>query len=118
MYIKFTAYNVSYSEAIGGDIIQVSFEEDSEDDPISPSKNCLHISINYEFPPIIPSLEWFNGNEYDGGANILNYKLDRNSLQLWLDNGMSFDIDFKVEEALYSDIDKFIANLPKQLTSA
>lgn len=113
MHIKFTAHDVSYSDAIGGEIVQVFFEEDGKDDPINPSKYYFHISVNYEFPPIIPSLGWFNGNDDDGGANILNYKLDRNSLQLWLDNGMSFDIDFEIEESLYSNIDKFITNLLK-----
>jgi len=114
MRIKFTARDVSYAEAIDGEIIQVSFEEDGDNDPIKPSKFYFHISVNYEFPPIIPSVEWFDGNESDGGANILNYKIDRNSLQLWLDNGMSFDIDFEIEEALFNDINKFITNLLKQ----
>ncbi len=111
MHIKFTAQDISFTEAIGGDIVQVSFEEDGEDDPIKPSKYYFHISVNYEFPPIIPSIEWFDGKESDGGANILNYKLNRNSLQLWLDNSTSFDINFEIEDTLFNSINKFITNL-------
>jgi len=114
MHIKFTAHDVSYTEAIDGEIIQASFEEDGDDDPINPSKFYFDISVSYEFPPIIPSIEWFDGSESDGGANILSYKIDRNSLQLWLDNGMSFDIDFEIEDALFNDINKFITSLLKQ----
>jgi len=113
VHIKFTASSVSYLDAIDGEIVQVSFEEDGDDDPVNPTKYYFHISVSYEFPPIIPSVEWFNGNEADGGANILNYKLDRNSFQLWLDNGMSFDIDFEIKETLYRDIKKFVTNLLK-----
>lgn len=111
MHIKFQARDVSYNEALDGDIVQVDFEEDGNDDPMNPSKYYFHLSVNYEFPPIIPDLEWFNGREGDGGAKIVNYKLCRDSLQLWLDNGLSFDIDFEIEDALFGDINKFITNL-------
>jgi len=113
MHIKFTAHDVSFREAIDGEIVQISFEEDGDDDPISPSKYYFHISVNYEFPPIIPSVGWFDGSESNGGATILNYKIDRNSIQLWLDNDMSFDIDFKIEDTLFNDIYNFITNLLK-----
>ncbi len=111
MHIKFTAHDVSYAEAIGGEIVQVFFEEDSDDDPFKPTKYYFHISVNYEFPPIIPSVEWFDGNESDGGANILNHKINRNSLQLWLDNGMSFDIGYEIKETLFNDLNRFITIL-------
>lgn len=118
MHIKFTAHDVSYVESIDGEIAQVSFNEDRDDDPLNPSKFSFDISVSYEFPPIIPSVEWFDGSDYDGGANILNCKIGRNSLQLWLDNGMSFDIDFEIEDTLFNDINKFITSLLKQQTNA
>jgi len=49
MHIKFTAHDVSYTEAIDGEIIQASFEEDGDDDPINPSKFYFDISVSYEF---------------------------------------------------------------------
>ncbi len=112
MHIEFRSHDVSYNEALDGEIIQISFAEDGNDDPINPSKYYLHISVNYEFPPIKPTISWFDGSKSDGGANILNYKLSRNSLQLWLDNNMSFDIGFEINEAIFNDINKFISNLP------
>ena len=52
------------------------------------------ISVNYEFPPIQPNIEWFDGVEFNGGAQIVKYKLDQQSFQAWLDNNMSFEIKF------------------------
>ncbi len=56
------------------------------------------LSISYEFPPFEPTIEWFDGRECSGGADILNYKLTRNALQLWLNNGLSFDVSFQANE--------------------
>ncbi len=94
MHIEFTANDVSYNEALDGDIVQVNFEEDSDDDSFNPSKYYVNISVNYEFPPCTPSVEWFDGNESSGGANIVNYNMKKNLLQLWLDNEMSFNINY------------------------
>lgn len=54
MRIKFKAQDVSYAEALGGDIVQATFaEKDSDDLHLHPYK-YVQISVNYEFPPSIP----------------------------------------------------------------
>ena len=112
MHIKFTANDVSRDEANGGEIVQVSFQEDADDDdPFNPTKYYLNISINYEFPPIVPTIGWFDGKDGDGGANALKYTLSRTSFQLWLDNGYSFDIDFEIDDVLYIRVKKSIEKL-------
>ena len=37
MNLQFDAKSVSYEEALGGDIVQVSFEENPDDDSLNPS---------------------------------------------------------------------------------
>jgi len=111
MHIEFTAHDVSYNEALGGDIVQVSFEEDSNDDSIHPSKYYLNFSSDWEFPPFRPTIEWFDGSDSQGGADMLNYKLNRQSMQVWLDNDMSFDIGFKIEESLFNKVREYISSL-------
>ena len=65
--ISFFATEVEYNEAIGGEIVQVSFDEDPEQDPFSRTKCYVMISQNYEFQ-VYPSLEWHDGIDDNGGA--------------------------------------------------
>ena len=113
MHIEFTANDVSYNEALGGDIVQIYLEEDGNDDSFNPSKYYIHISANYEFPPFTAKVDWFDGNEEDGGIGIANYKISKNSLQLWLDNGMSFCVNFDTEKNTFSSIKDFLSNAVK-----
>ena len=48
MDIKFVANEVSYRDAMDGDIKQLSFAEDEDDDPLNPSKYYLQLSVNNE----------------------------------------------------------------------
>lgn len=111
MHIDFIANDVSYNEALDGDIKQIHFDEDSEDDSFNPSKYYVHISMNYEFPPFTPTVEWFDGSESGGGADIVNYNLKKDSLQLWLNNSMSFYIDFVIEQDIFDKISDVFSNI-------
>lgn len=75
------------------------FEEYENEDAFNQTALYLLLSISYEFPPFEPTIEWFDGRECSGGADILNYKLTRNALQLWLNNGLSFDVSFKINDS-------------------
>jgi len=111
MHIKFNAQDVSYTEAIGGEIVQVLFDEDDDSGKEEIAKPYLLISINYEFQPIQPQLEWFDGTEFNGGAKLVKYVIDQQSFQAWLDNNMSFDIQFNIEEPTFKEIAKFLTDL-------
>jgi len=108
MQIEFKAQDVSYIEALGGDIVQVSFaEKDSDDLLINPYK-YVHISINYEFPPPTPKVEWCDGSDFNGGARILDYVLTKGSLQLSLKGDIRFDISFETDKATFRSIEQFL----------
>jgi len=110
MHISFEAKDVSYNEAIDGEIIQIVFDESEDDnESMEITKPYFLVSINYEFPPVVPHTEWFNGSECDGGAKIISYKLRENSFQVNLDNNMSFDIAFNTDETTFNNINNFLA---------
>jgi hypothetical protein len=117
MHISFIANNVTYNEAIDGEIVQALFEENSEtelDDPFDASKLYLLVSINYEISPFSPEIEWSDGHEFSGGAKVLNFMLNRESFQVWLDNGMSFDIQHKADQKTFKQIQHFLSRVFKE----
>ena len=118
MHLNFTSKITSYNEAIDGEIIQVSFEEYETEDAFNQTALYLLLSISYEFPPFEPTIEWFDGRECNGGAEILNYKLTRNALQLWLNNGLSFDVSFKTNDTTYKNIEAFLNRITKNIQNA
>ena len=108
MKIEFKAQEVSYIEALGGDIVQVSFaEKDSDDLLINPYK-YVHVSVNYEFPPPIPQVEWCDGTDFNGGARILDYVFSKDSLELNLEGNVRFNISFETDEATIGSIERFL----------
>jgi hypothetical protein len=64
--IKFIASEVEYTEALDGEIVQLSFDEDPDQDPFNRTKYYFMISQNYEFPGK-PSMEWHDGKTDNGG---------------------------------------------------
>ena len=72
MTLAFKASSVSCSSAIGGEILQVCFdtmpESKDEDERGTP---YVLISRNFEFPGSA-TVEWHDGSDYDGGAEIVN----------------------------------------------
>ena len=121
MHLKFRAQKVSYNEAIGGEIVQVVFEEFEEgkiDSPFERSALYLLVSMNYEFDGNSPTLEWYDGNEFNGGAEVLNYKINRNSLQMRLNNNLSFNITFSTDENTFINIVSFMSRMFGEFTNA
>lgn len=118
MHLNFTSQITSYNEAIDGEIIQVIFEEYETEDVFNQKALYLLLSISYEFPPFEPAIEWFDGRECSGGAEILNYKFTRNALQLWLSNGLSFDVSFKTNDTTYNNIETFLKRITGNIHNA
>ena len=73
MEIEFEAKKVEFNEAVGGDYVQVDFDSEVYPDPNEDQSIYLMISAQYEFPPFKPTVEWYDGKEYGGGADIIEY---------------------------------------------
>ncbi len=107
MNINFTAIDVDYTEENDGEIVQVTFDEDSSQDPFNRNKRYLMISQNYEFPGK-PTLEWHDGENADGGSEVLVYKLTKDLFELTTTNGFSFIIHHNCPEKIYYQIQEFL----------
>jgi len=110
MKLEFKAKSVSYEEAIGGDIIQVSFEENPDDDPINPRSKCLSFSINHEFPPCKLMFEWCDGSTSYGHAKAIKYTISNSELNLWLEDDVTINVKFSTELETYNRIAYLLNN--------
>lgn len=107
MNIEFKAIEVEYNEAIDGEIIQVSFDEDPNEDPENRTKRYIMISQSYEIPGK-PTLEWHDGKDYGGGSGVLNYNLTRDLFELKTKYGLSFRIHHNCSSEILSQIQDFL----------
>lgn len=105
--IEFIASEVEYTEAIGGEIVQLSFDEDPDQDPFNRTKCYIMISQNYEFPGK-PSMEWHDGKTDNGGAEIVSYTLTKSLFELTTKNNVSFKIEHNCSDEKLSLIKKFL----------
>ncbi len=105
--INFTAKEVDYGEALDGEIVQISFDEDPTEDPMSRTTCYFMISQNYEFPDN-PTLEWHNGIDYDGGSEIIDYTFTKEIFEVNLKNGLSFKIHHHCSKSVFIKIQAFL----------
>jgi hypothetical protein len=89
--VQFTASEVEYNEAIDGEIVQIIFDEDPDQDPFNRKKRFVLISHSYEFPGK-PTVEWHDGECDDGGAEIKSYKLTSKDFVLKTNAGVMFKV--------------------------
>jgi len=75
--LKFIAKSTSYQEALDGEIVQIGFEQDPDDDPLNPQAKSICASINYEFPPCDLFFEWTDGPKFEGGLRARKYEITR-----------------------------------------
>jgi len=112
MNFQFDAKSVTYVEGLGGDIAQVTFEENPDDDPLNPTSCSLCLTINYEFPPSRIDVEWCDGNDYDGGAEAIKYSISNSEFIVWLDTDASIKVNFSTNTSRYK---KIVSLLRKEL---
>jgi hypothetical protein len=111
MTVAFEAKFVSCVDAIGGEILQVTF------DTLGPGKNederrspYVLISRNFEFPGA-PTIEWFSGNDYDGGAEITSLALTRDRVLIKLDRDLDFDVSFRLPDRQFKRLGSFLRRM-------
>jgi len=111
MTLRFEAKFVSCSDAIGGDILQVSFDtmpENEEED--KRSTPYVLISRNFEFPDSA-TIEWHDGLDYDGGAKIISITLSRECISIKVDQGLDFDVTFRLPESKFIRLTSFLRRM-------
>ena len=111
MTLAFEAKFVDCSDAIGGEILQVSFdtvsgshEEDKRSTPY------VLISRNFEFPDSA-TVEWHDGENYDSGAEITSMSLQRNRVSIRLDRDLGFEVSFRVPDKKFAKLKSFLRRM-------
>jgi len=108
MKLTFFAKLVSYDEALGGDIIQIVFDENPEDDPLNPRSKNLCASINYEFHPCNLEFEWMDGAKFNGGLKAKQYALSGSQFFVMLEDGMSIEITHSADVKVLHKISELL----------
>lgn len=116
MHLKFNAQEVTYAEALGGDLVQVSFQEEPDPDIDYSKKNhplpqlikSLSFSACYEFPPYDTTVEWCDGDNYSGGELIRKVELSKTCLKVELENEYRFDVSFEIDDITFKNIQRFL----------
>jgi hypothetical protein len=109
--LAFKASSVRCSSAIGGEILQVSFDtmpvsrdEDERDTPY------VLISRNFEFPGAA-TIEWHDGSDYDGGAEIVLVTLTRERALIKLDRDLEIDVSFGIGDRRFEQVRSYLRRM-------
>jgi len=113
MKLSFDAPHVDCSNAIDGEIQQVTFDTVSDDDQESETdRRTPYVLISCAFEVSRdPTIEWHDGNDYDGGATIQSALLERQKILITLDKSREIDITFNLTDKEFKKITKCLRNM-------
>jgi len=111
MTLAFDAKTVDCADALDGEILQVSFDSAAADqDEEERSTPYILISRNFEFPGSA-TIEWHDGQKYDGGAEIVSATLRRARISIQVDRGLNFDVAFRVPDKKFTKLTSFLKRM-------
>jgi hypothetical protein len=110
MTIAFEARSVDCSEALGGDILQVTFDSVIDGDEECRESPYVLVGQCFEFPGP-PTMEWHDGTEYNGGAEICTAVLKRNFANFVTDSGLEFSIGFSIADDKFRELASFLRRI-------
>lgn len=109
--LAFHAKFVSCADAIGGKILQVSFETiPAGQDEIERRTPYLQISRNFEFSDSA-TIEWHDGKDYDRGAEIISMTLRRDRVSIVLDRELDIDVTFRLPDKQFAKLSSFLRRM-------
>jgi len=111
MLLTFEATDVSCDDAIDGEILQVRFDTvaagQDEEERRTP---CVLIMRNFEFPGAA-TIEWHDGKEYDGGADIVSVTLKRTRVSIRLHRAMDIIVTFRIAEKQFVQLTTYLTRM-------
>jgi hypothetical protein len=111
MILTFEANSVSCATALGGDILQVTFDTVPESmDEEERNTPYVLLSRNFEFPES-PTIEWHDGSDYDSGVEIIAVILDRTHIAIRLENGFDIDVAFHLTDKKFAQFKFFMTRM-------
>ena len=114
MTLAFQAKYVSCADAMGGEIPQVCFDtlrhSDCETERSTP---YVLISQNFEFSDPA-TIEWHDGTDYDGGAEITSLTLSRDRASIKLDRDLHIEVTFRVGDRRFRKLNTYLGRILAQ----
>jgi len=111
MTLAFRAKYVSCANAIGGEILQVCLDTlRQSEDKIERSTPYVLISRNFEFPES-PTIEWHDGTDYDGGAEITSLTLRRDRASITLDRDLEIEVSFSLGARRFGELNTYLRRM-------
>jgi hypothetical protein len=111
MTLVFDATRIDFADALGGEILQVNFDTAPEDkDEDQRSTPYILISHNVEFPDSA-TIEWYDGHDYDGGAEILAVTLKRTRITLCVNRELNFEVTFHLPDKKFKKLTSFLRKM-------
>jgi hypothetical protein len=111
MTIVFDATRIDFADALGGEILQVNFNTAPEDqDEAQRSTPYVLISRNFEVSDSA-TIEWYDGHDYDGGAEILSVTLKRTRITLCVNRELNFEVTFHLPDKKFKKLTSFLRRI-------
>ena len=111
MTLVFDATRIDFADALGGEILQVNFDKAPEDqDEAQRSTPYVLISRNLEVSDSA-TIEWYDGHDYDGGAEILSVTLKRTRITLFVNRELNFEVTFHLPDKKFKKLTSFFRRI-------
>ena len=111
MKLAFEAKFVDCGDAIDGEILQLSFDTvPSSHDAGERCTPYVLISRNFEFSDSA-TVEWHDGLDYDGGAEIKSLLLRRDRVFIKLDRDLELEVAFHVPDKKFATLKSFLSTM-------
>ena len=110
MTLRFDAEVVRCAEAVDGEILQVTLDSVDLEDEDSRRSPYVLLGQCFEFPGP-PTIEWHDGTDYDGGAEIRSILLKPNEVEIITDTGPGFGISLSLASAKYEELATFLRRI-------
>jgi hypothetical protein len=111
MTLAFRAKFVSCADAIDGEILQVSFDtKPQSEDEDERSTPYVLLSRNFEFPDSA-TIEWHDGADYDGGAEIISLALTRDRVLVKLDRDLDIDVNICLSDRRFAQLRSYLRRM-------
>ena len=111
MTLVIDATSIDFADALEGEIRQVIFDTVPEDqDEDQRSTPYILISRNFECPGSA-TIEWHDGHDYDGGAEILSVTLKRTRITLCVNRELNFEVTFHLPDKKFKKLTSFLRKM-------
>jgi hypothetical protein len=111
MRLSFEAKFVDCVDMIDGEILQVTFDTlPPSYDEVERRDPYVLISRNFEFPGSA-RVEWHDGIDYDGGAEIKEMVLKRERVSAALEGEVELDVTFRISDKKFAKLKSYLESM-------